>query len=51
MLNQALIVDDSASMRSLVSLSLVLMGLTVDEASGGRSPLEKPSKSIQFYCD
>ncbi len=46
---QALIVDDSASMRSVVSFSLVSLGIDVDEASGGRSGLEK-ARSIPSYA-
>jgi len=41
MTRKALIVDDSASMRSVVSHCLVSLGIEVDEASGGRGGLEK----------
>lgn len=41
MTKQALIVDDSPSMRSVVSHCLTTLGIAVDEASGGRSGLEK----------
>jgi two-component system chemotaxis response regulator CheY len=47
MTKQALIVDDSQTMREMVIICLETLGLDVDEASGGRSGLEK-AKSKQF---
>jgi len=41
MIKKALIVDDSPSMRSVVAHCLTDIGMAVDEASGGRSGLEK----------
>ena len=44
MAKQALIVDDSSSMRSVVLFCLTKIGLAVDEASDGKSGLEKARK-------
>jgi len=41
MTKQALIVDDSPSMRSVVLFCLTKIGLVADEASGGKIGLEK----------
>lgn len=41
MSKKALVVDDSQSMRALVTMCLKSHDLEVDEASGGRSGLEK----------
>jgi len=41
MAKQALVVDDSSSMRSVVLFCLTKIGLAVDDASDGRSGLKK----------
>lgn len=44
MTKQALIVDDSPSMRTVILFCLTKIGLAVDEATGGKNGLEKARK-------